>query len=614
MSEQQRSIMDRILRRRTSEPTPPAASVDGPDIAPTPDVPAWVAETIAAHSMGVEGFSAEANARRWEAAREQLASNERDYAQQQKASEAFHGGNPSASEIEAFNSQPTIPHPDLAWHTIEETRGDLVAAVGYVIAEVREPQREALSAGLLAVGAPAADVARVMESVRAGDGESIPIEIDEPDPVAREVQNTPSPQHPPEPANAQVGEKEYPAVTRALADGSRATVDAHARTLGLRPLSGRNEGHRWEAEVSRYGILAAAHDALVDGGEMTQQQFEEVVVAPSREISNPNTWQMMAGGGLPELPGRLRRAAAEDRAIDARIAAGIAEVREPQVFELGSTERDYLAARLDTIATLDPDGLFGEGVVSLAEQVRQESALTLTDDNAFLLDQTFAWRGSRPYNPEDVAERLRGELSADHPEVIAVTERAAASFGPKKYTYRELTRHDPQDALFLGVEGSDAEANALRAQIAVDIIEEHDRILDNAYEAARGSMHEPFVPNVFGVHLIAEHGGDIRAVLADERLTDQLHKIIGSGYSVQRMDDDDDYEEVYIDPNPPEQQERIAELRTAITTAVTGSETATTAVSTPATDMSIPGGPTQPWAQSPQRPGHESCGPALRLS
>ncbi|QUC00413.1 hypothetical protein [Cellulosimicrobium cellulans] len=71
----------------------------------------------------------------------------------------------------------------------------------------------------------------------------------------------------------------------------------------------------------------------------------------------------------------------------------------------------------------------------------------------------------------------------------------------------------PSDALLLGIQGSDAEANAQRAQRARELVAEAAQRADAAYAAARSSQEPNVEPAPIGAHLAAAEGGDLARVV-----------------------------------------------------------------------------------------------------
>lgn len=79
------------------------------------------------------------------------------------------------------------------------------------------------------------------------------------------------------------------------------------------------------------------------------------------------------------------------------------------------------------------------------------------------------------------------------------------------------------DALLLGIEGSDVDANAQRMQRARALVDAADERADRAYAAARGSSWDPDpAPAPFGASLIAREDGDLARVLTSPEF---LHEI-----------------------------------------------------------------------------------------
>lgn len=183
-------------------------------------------------------------------------------------------------------------------------------------------------------------------------------------------------------------------------------------------------------------------------------------------------------------------------------------------------------------------------------------------------------------------------MSDNNEAARAVDDRGDRVFGPERYTYDDLTFADPAEALNLGVPGSDPAANSLRAQVAAEVVSEYYDRLDVSIQTGGA---EPEV--VFGAQLVDFHDGDLRAVLADEKFTADLHQLIGSGWTSGFTETEDgfrEYESFYVDPESPQQQAAVAELRSNIETAVTvgtaspPETTPTTAVTSEATPVSHP--------------------------
>lgn len=183
-------------------------------------------------------------------------------------------------------------------------------------------------------------------------------------------------------------------------------------------------------------------------------------------------------------------------------------------------------------------------------------------------------------------------MSGDNEAARAVDDRGDRVFGPERYTYDDLTFVDQAEALSLGVRGSDPDSNALRAEVAAEVVAEYFRRADAAIE---GTEAEP--EPVFGIHLVEKHRGDLHGVLGDELFTKDLHQLIGSGWTSGFTETEDgfrEYESFYVDPESPQQQAAVAELRSNIEAAVTigtaspPETTPTTAVTSEATPVSRP--------------------------
>ncbi|MBB2892101.1 hypothetical protein [Flexivirga oryzae] len=132
--------------------------------------------------------------------------------------------------------------------------------------------------------------------------------------------------------------------------------------------------------------------------------------------------------------------------------------------------------------------------------------------------------------------------------------------------YPDVLHMPPRDALQLGVEGQDREANQTRLVIAERIVGEADAATDRAYASAHW-MNEPDVPQPRIAQALAAHGGDMAQAVRDPRVVEGVRDQLG--YRPQ-WEDVYDYEDDMIPSgqhlfNQLEADDRaLGEVRTTI--------------------------------------------------
>ena len=87
---------------------------------------------------------------------------------------------------------------------------------------------------------------------------------------------------------------------------------------------------------------------------------------------------------------------------------------------------------------------------------------------------------------------------------------------------------DPIDAMRLGVDGNDIEAQSRRLARADELATRLSQLTDQAYINAIGG-NEPDVPAPFGLAVVRKHRGDLMAALADDELTADMTDYLGFG-------------------------------------------------------------------------------------
>lgn len=100
----------------------------------------------------------------------------------------------------------------------------------------------------------------------------------------------------------------------------------------------------------------------------------------------------------------------------------------------------------------------------------------------------------------------------------------------------------PSDALLLGIQGSDAEANAHRAQRAQALVAEAAERADRAYVAAAtaGISQEPNLePAPFGANLVAAEDGDLARVVTSPEFLREFERHHGAAPREVLVDDED---------------------------------------------------------------------------
>lgn len=97
----------------------------------------------------------------------------------------------------------------------------------------------------------------------------------------------------------------------------------------------------------------------------------------------------------------------------------------------------------------------------------------------------------------------------------------------------------PEDALMLGVDGHDEQANARRAQIATTVDAEFRRLEDRAYRQAAWN-DEPDLIQPFGTRFVAIAGGDLRHVV-DAHTPALVYQLLHRQglFSERHVDDED---------------------------------------------------------------------------
>lgn len=92
-------------------------------------------------------------------------------------------------------------------------------------------------------------------------------------------------------------------------------VDEYAIGLGLQPMTGATKRQQYKSTMDRYGVLAGAHELLVERGGVSEEEYQRRIIEPARQITNPNTWRMLGTDAREALETALQRAAeAEQRA------------------------------------------------------------------------------------------------------------------------------------------------------------------------------------------------------------------------------------------------------------------------------------------------------------
>lgn len=107
--------------------------------------------------------------------------------------------------------------------------------------------------------------------------------------------------------------------------------------------------------------------------------------------------------------------------------------------------------------------------------------------------------------------------------------------------YEDLRRATREDALSLGVSGSGQAAQAERAAIAQEMVDEFARRQNVAYEQAAAERHvaEPYVPEPFGPRLVAEAHGDLHRVLASPQFEHAVMHDMGLTAHQEYVHDED---------------------------------------------------------------------------
>lgn len=224
----------------------------------------------------------------------------------------------------------------------------------------------------------------------------------------------------------------------------------------------------------------------------------------------------------------------------------------------------------DLAAVVADDAINGDLITALglAEEgrgganPRPDEMARLAEERARIADQLGL--GSR-----DAAE--------DNQMADPAMENAAGSADDVAAVYSQLVRVDRAEALKLGIEGSDAEANQRRAELARLLIEENGRRTDSAYTRAaeHRSLSEPWIREPFGLWLVDEHAGDLAAVAADPALDQKLREDMQIGlFRTQFVNDEDGERYVDIEPTDAE-HEAVAEELARITSKITGRPAAT---------------------------------------
>lgn len=112
--------------------------------------------------------------------------------------------------------------------------------------------------------------------------------------------------------------------------------------------------------------------------------------------------------------------------------------------------------------------------------------------------------------------------------------------------YQYYLSLDRASSLKLGIEGSDEAANNERLRLATRLLEEYNRIDNDAYATSR-SMIEPDTPKPFGLELLVEHQGDVEAVLRDGAIREAVRDHLGHRPGHQFIDDEDGQRWVWFD-------------------------------------------------------------------
>lgn len=92
--------------------------------------------------------------------------------------------------------------------------------------------------------------------------------------------------------------------------------------------------------------------------------------------------------------------------------------------------------------------------------------------------------------------------------------------------YQHYLSLDRARSLKLGIDGTDATANAERLRIASRLLEEYHRIDNDAYASAHW-MSEPTTAKPFGIELIVKHQGDVQAAVDDGGIRDAVRDHLG---------------------------------------------------------------------------------------
>ncbi|WP_460462974.1 single-stranded DNA-binding protein [Arthrobacter pigmenti] len=126
-------------------------------------------------------------------------------------------------------------------------------------------------------------------------------------------------------------------------------------------------------------------------------------------------------------------------------------------------------------------------------------------------------------------------------------------------TYRELVAANRIDALLLGVEGHDIQANARRAAVASEVVAEAGHREEAAYAKAHWT-NEPNIAKPFAAHLIAAANGDVDEVVNGPGFEHVVREHMGITYGHEYIDDEDGARYVPVVPDSDELEAAQAEV------------------------------------------------------